>query len=205
MTSSGLCLRPSLRLKRRPSIDPKADPRPGSGHQVHHTKKEEFGFHQTKPHEGQEEPEDRGSDRYAQAEEEEKLGLGGTHVIHAEEQHQHPHHTDPHFTGVGNANKAKDQVWPQNEHGAEDLQRYNTTARSMNPFVAMQPWQGALPTLRAATAPDGTAGEYHGPHGFMEMRGYPVKVGTTKAAKDKDLARRLWRVSEEMTGVRFEA
>jgi NAD(P)-dependent dehydrogenase (short-subunit alcohol dehydrogenase family) len=88
---------------------------------------------------------------------------------------------------------------------ATDLQRHNGTIRAMNPFVAMQPWQGALPTLYAATAPDAEAGGYYGPHGFMEMRGYPVRVDTTKAAKDKDVARRLWEVSEEMTGVSFDA
>jgi NAD(P)-dependent dehydrogenase (short-subunit alcohol dehydrogenase family) len=87
---------------------------------------------------------------------------------------------------------------------ATDLQRYNTTARRLNPFMAMQPWQGALPTLRAGTAPGAKAGEYYGPHGFMEMRGFPVRVGTTKEAKDQAAARRLWEVSEELTGVRFE-
>jgi NAD(P)-dependent dehydrogenase (short-subunit alcohol dehydrogenase family) len=88
---------------------------------------------------------------------------------------------------------------------ATDLQRHNSTIRALNPVVAMQPWQGALPTLYAATAPDAQPGEYYGPHGFMEMRGYPVRVGTTNDAKDKHLARRLWEVSEEMTGVRFGA
>jgi NAD(P)-dependent dehydrogenase (short-subunit alcohol dehydrogenase family) len=88
---------------------------------------------------------------------------------------------------------------------ATDLQRHNSTIRALNPFMAMQPWQGALPTLYAATAPEVKSGEYYGPHGFMEMRGYPVRVGTTEAAKDKDVARRLWEASEQMTGVRFGA
>jgi NAD(P)-dependent dehydrogenase (short-subunit alcohol dehydrogenase family) len=88
---------------------------------------------------------------------------------------------------------------------ATDLQRHSGTIRAFNPFVAMQPWQGALPTLYAATAPDAKAGEYYGPHGIMEMRGYPVRVGTTEEAKDRAVAKRLWRVSEEMTGAQFEA
>lgn len=87
---------------------------------------------------------------------------------------------------------------------ATDLQRYNRVYRTLNPFMAMEPWQGALPTLRAATATDAKAGEYYGPHGFMEMRGYPVRVGTTKEAQDQVVAGRLWEASEEMTGVRFE-
>ncbi|UCC83790.1 MAG: hypothetical protein JSW46_02325 [Gemmatimonadota bacterium] len=59
-----------------------------------------------------------------------------------------------------------------------------------------------LPTLRATTAPDEKGGDYYGPHGFQEMRGYPVRVGTTDAAKNAEDAARLWRVSEELTGVR---
>jgi hypothetical protein len=51
---------------------------------------------------------------------------------------------------------------------------------------------------------DAKAGQYYGPHGFMEMRGYPVPVGTTEEAKDQAVARRLWEISEELTGVRFE-
>jgi hypothetical protein len=70
-------------------------------------------------------------------------------------------------------------------------------------FIAMRLAQGALPTLRAATAPDARGGDYYGPHGFRELRGYPVRVGTTVAAKNEDDAARLWRVSEELTGVRY--
>lgn len=88
---------------------------------------------------------------------------------------------------------------------ATDLQRHNVTIRALNPFVAMPPWQGALPTLYAATAPEARSGAYYGPHGLLEMRGYPVLVGTTKEAKDRAVAQRLWQVSEEMTGVQFEA
>jgi len=88
---------------------------------------------------------------------------------------------------------------------ATDLQRYSSAARSMNPFLAMQPWQGALPTLYAATSPEAEAGDYYGPHGCFELRGYPKKVGRTQAAKDTKTAQRLWKVSEELTGVAFDA
>ncbi len=88
---------------------------------------------------------------------------------------------------------------------ATDLQRYNGTARALNPLFAMPPGQGALPTLRAATDPDAKNGEYYGPHGFLEMRGYPVPVATSKEAKDRVVAKRLWQASEAMTGVRFKA
>lgn len=37
----------------------------------------------------------------------------------------------------------------------------------------------------------------------MEMRGYPERVDTSEAAKDPVLAKQLWNVSEELTGVRY--
>ena len=69
--------------------------------------------------------------------------------------------------------------------------------------IGQQPAMGALPTLRAAIDPDALPDDYYGPDGLMEMRGYPVKVGSSAAAKDTELAQRLWVVSEELTGIRF--
>ena len=60
---------------------------------------------------------------------------------------------------------------------------------------------GALPTLRAATDPQVTGGEYYGPDGFAEMRGYPVLVESNARSHDADVARELWTVSERLTGV----
>jgi NAD(P)-dependent dehydrogenase (short-subunit alcohol dehydrogenase family) len=84
-----------------------------------------------------------------------------------------------------------------------DLQRYSGFIRLLNPFFGMKPPQGALPTLYAATSEDVVANGYYGPHGWMQMRGYPVAVESTDAAKDEEKARRLWELSEEMTGVSF--
>jgi NAD(P)-dependent dehydrogenase (short-subunit alcohol dehydrogenase family) len=61
---------------------------------------------------------------------------------------------------------------------------------------------GALPTLYAATA-DIPGDSYAGPSGFLEQRGAPKLVGRSAAAKDADVARRLWDVSEELTSTRF--
>jgi NAD(P)-dependent dehydrogenase (short-subunit alcohol dehydrogenase family) len=61
---------------------------------------------------------------------------------------------------------------------------------------------GALPTLYAATA-DIPGNSFAGPGGFMEQRGAPKLVGRRHTAQDADVARRLWDVSEELTGVRF--
>ena len=73
-----------------------------------------------------------------------------------------------------------------------------------NRVVAQSDEMGALPQLYAATAADLPGGSYVGPDGFQEQRGHPVAVGSTRAAKDRDAARRLWQVSEELTGVTYE-
>jgi NAD(P)-dependent dehydrogenase (short-subunit alcohol dehydrogenase family) len=60
---------------------------------------------------------------------------------------------------------------------------------------------GALPTLRAATDPGVRGGQYFGPDGFGQSRGYPKVVGSSAQSHDAELQRRLWAVSEELTGV----
>lgn len=62
---------------------------------------------------------------------------------------------------------------------------------------------GALPTLRAATDPGVIGGQYFGPDGFAEQRGYPKVVSSNGASHDTDAQRRLWTVSEELTGVSY--
>ncbi len=61
---------------------------------------------------------------------------------------------------------------------------------------------GALPTLYAALA-DIPGDSYAGPDGFLEQRGGPKLVGRSRAARDADVARRLWEVSEALTGTSF--
>jgi NAD(P)-dependent dehydrogenase (short-subunit alcohol dehydrogenase family) len=69
-------------------------------------------------------------------------------------------------------------------------------------LAAQSDEMGALPTLFAATQ-DITGGSYVGPDGFAEQRGHPHLVGRSKAASDQQTARRLWELSEELTGVSF--
>ena len=65
------------------------------------------------------------------------------------------------------------------------------------------PDMGALPSLRAATDPGVIGGQYFGPDGFQEQRGYPVVVASSRVSHDVAAQRRLWTVSEELTGVTF--
>ncbi|MDR3417451.1 MAG: oxidoreductase [Nevskia sp.] len=72
-----------------------------------------------------------------------------------------------------------------------------------NGLLAQPAEMGALPTLYAATAPDVTGGDYIGPNGFNQMRGYPTKVGCRRMARDEQLAARWWALSEQLTGVKY--
>jgi NAD(P)-dependent dehydrogenase (short-subunit alcohol dehydrogenase family) len=73
-----------------------------------------------------------------------------------------------------------------------------------NAVIAQSEEMGALPTLYAATEPGLPGGTYAGPDGIAEQRGHPQPVSPNRAARDKAVAKRLWEVSEEMTGVHFE-
>ena len=76
--------------------------------------------------------------------------------------------------------------------------------RITNPVMGQSAEMGALPTLYAATVPDLPGGTFIGPDGFLEQRGHPKIVTGAGRAYDEDAARRLWEVSEELTGVRYE-
>ncbi|WP_206675497.1 oxidoreductase [Solimonas terrae] len=63
--------------------------------------------------------------------------------------------------------------------------------------------QGALPTLYVATMPGVQHNDYYGPDGFAGLRGYPAKARRRGNACDPALARRLWALSETLTGVAY--
>lgn len=73
----------------------------------------------------------------------------------------------------------------------------------LSPIAAQSAEMGALPTLRAATDPTVLGGQYYGPSGFREAKGHPQVVKSTERSHDVAVQRRLWTVSEEMTGVKF--
>jgi hypothetical protein len=62
---------------------------------------------------------------------------------------------------------------------------------------------GALPTIRAAVDPTSKGGDYYGPGGSGERTGYPVIVRSSEASHSEADARRLWQVSEQLTGVHY--
>ena len=87
---------------------------------------------------------------------------------------------------------------------ATELQRNTGIVEFLNGFLAMDITKGALPTLRAATQADLKGGEFFGPNGLFEIWGYPIEVQPNKLSKDENIANKLWRISEELTGVKFK-
>jgi NAD(P)-dependent dehydrogenase (short-subunit alcohol dehydrogenase family) len=86
----------------------------------------------------------------------------------------------------------------------EDSGLLKTINRWANRYIAQSPAQGAWPTLYAATADAVSGGDYIGPDGWLEASGHPTHVSTSDAARDVAVARRLWAVSEDATGVAYD-
>jgi hypothetical protein len=74
-----------------------------------------------------------------------------------------------------------------------------------NRLLAQSAEMGALPMLYAATSSEARGGDYVGPDGLGELWGYPKKVDSNSASRDAGAAARLWKLSEEATGVRYDA
>ncbi len=101
--------------------------------------------------------------------------------------------------------------WPQHRRdrrppGLVQYQSGPGTAlmRWANSFMA-QPaatWARCA-SLYAATAADVQGGDYLGPGGFKELRGYPAKVGSSEEARNSELAAGLWQRSEQLTGTKY--
>lgn len=72
-------------------------------------------------------------------------------------------------------------------------------------LISQKAAMGALPVLRAATDPGVVGAQYYGPGGFFGARGYPKLAESSRRSHDTAIQRRLWKVSEELTGVTFPA
>ncbi len=91
---------------------------------------------------------------------------------------------------------------PQMGRDRPSLLQYAT--RVLGPFLSQSAAEGALPTLLAATSPEAEGGVMYGPDGFYEMKGPPHRARILDHALDRDVAARLWEVSEQLTGVSAE-
>lgn len=88
-------------------------------------------------------------------------------------------------------------------HNAPGRRSLTGIARTALWFLFQPAWQGALPTLFAATSPQAKSGLYYGPGAMSETRGYPAEAKIPKRALNTDDAARLWDLSERMAAVRF--
>jgi NAD(P)-dependent dehydrogenase (short-subunit alcohol dehydrogenase family) len=86
---------------------------------------------------------------------------------------------------------------------ATELMRHTPVAAVVTPLFSQDAAMGALPVLRAATDPSVLGGQYYGPGGFLGLRGYPKLVASSRRSRGEAVQRRLWTVSEELTGVTF--
>lgn len=96
--------------------------------------------------------------------------------------------------GVSNTNLAR---------YLEDKLIFKILMPLMSPFIQEQD-MGALPQIRASVDKNVKRGEYYGPNGFNEMKGFPVLVKSNAASHNLEDARKLWEVSEKLTGVSFQ-
>lgn len=72
-----------------------------------------------------------------------------------------------------------------------------------NAVLAQHVSMGALPILYAAVGEDVHSGDFIGPDGFMETRGFPTKVHSNGQSHNMEDAKKLWGISEQLTGVKF--
>ena len=87
---------------------------------------------------------------------------------------------------------------------ATELSRYTPAIVAFSyALVSQHAAMGALPVLRAATDPGVAGGQYYGPRGLFGTRGYPELARSSRRSRDTAVQRRLWAVSEELTGVTF--
>ena len=70
-------------------------------------------------------------------------------------------------------------------------------------LVTQNPNMGALPSVRAAVDPEVSGGDFYGPGGRRERKGSPVRVRSGEASYDAEDARKLWLLSEELTGIKY--
>ncbi len=84
------------------------------------------------------------------------------------------------------------------------LERFYRATRRLTPFMWQEIDEGILPALYAAASPQAQGGAFYGPHGFYELAGGGVKPAKIpKHAKNDADNRRLWEVSEQLTGVTY--
>ena len=84
-----------------------------------------------------------------------------------------------------------------------DLARHSGIFNVFMNLLFLPVEKGVLSTLRAATDVNAKSGDYYGPGGFMQVRGFPELVQSSKMSHNLTNAKRLWELSEQLTGVQY--
>lgn len=103
-------------------------------------------------------------------------------------------------------NKVGDDIYSLGAHPGitqTELQRHIDKSRLNAYKEIMQPWQGALPALYAATSSEVKKGGYYGPDGENELAGYPAQAAISEVAQSETEAGKLWDYAEKETGISF--
>jgi len=78
-------------------------------------------------------------------------------------------------------------------------------SRSLGKMVSQSAADGALPALFALASADAQPGGFYGPGGLFEFAGPPAAAYVFRRARDQAVARKLWQVAEQLTGVKWPA
>lgn len=106
----------------------------------------------------------------------------------------HPGLTSTNLQASGrNMGRAKPTTWM--DRSFKRLSRFGFLVQTVD--------DGLRPVLYAATGPQVRGGAFYGPRGVGHLTGRPVEQPLYRSARSEEDARRIWRVSEELTGVRF--
>jgi NAD(P)-dependent dehydrogenase (short-subunit alcohol dehydrogenase family) len=79
----------------------------------------------------------------------------------------------------------------------------NFIERTLTPYMSHDAAHGAMPTLRAATESRAAQESYYAPENFFNLKGDAVLIPLPKPARDGEAARKLWDISEKLTGVQW--
>jgi NAD(P)-dependent dehydrogenase (short-subunit alcohol dehydrogenase family) len=84
------------------------------------------------------------------------------------------------------------------------MERFYKLSWRLTPFLWQEIDEGILPALYAATSPQAEGGAFYGPHGIYEAAGGGVAAAKVPARARNDAdCRRLWDISEKLTGVSY--
>lgn len=84
-----------------------------------------------------------------------------------------------------------------------ELDRHSGVAYFFGNFLAQTVEMGTLPTLIAAIDEKAKTGNYYGPSKLFEIIGHPLIVKSNKLSHNEENAKRLWTLSENLTGVKY--